>query len=296
MKLIQSIAPHIHTRSTTRLTMLFVIISLLPCVITSVCFFGIGEALDIAVSVLSAVLAEAAWQKLTHKKSTIGDLSAVVTGLLLALCVSPTAPWWIFIVGSAFAIIVVKQLFGGLGDNFLNPALAARALLLASWPAFLTMNVGIDGVSAATPLMTGAVSIRDLFFGAYAGAIGETSALAILIGFAILLVTGTIRWHIPVITVASAALMGWIFGVNPLTVIFSGGLLFGAVFMATDYVTSPMKTSAQCVYAAGIGVITVLLRKFSVFPEGVTYAILIMNLVAPLLDKWMPEKVYGYQK
>ena len=276
--------------------MLSVILSLVPCIISAIWYFGAAAAVNIAVSVLSAVAAEALWQKFTHQKSTIGDFSAVVTGLLLALSVTPAAPWWIFIVGSAFAIIVVKQLFGGLGDNFLNPALAARAMLLASWPAYLTRNIGIDGVSAATPLVTGAASVRELFLGACPGAAGETSALAILIGLILLCATGTVLPHIPVITAAAAALTGWLLGMEPLKVILSGGLLFGAVFMATDYATSPMKISAQCVYAVGIGVITVLLRKFSVFPEGVTYAILIMNIASPLLDQWMPERVYGYPR
>ena len=299
MKLIQVTAPHIHTRNTTQRTMLYVILSLLPCVCMSIWNFGFAAAVNIFTAVLSAIAAEAIWMKLAKKKSTVGDLSAVVTGLLLALCVSPAAPWWIFVIGSFFAIIVVKQLFGGIGDNFLNPALAARAMLLASFPAFLTTSFSrfsLDAVSVATPLLTGSETIGALFVGRYAGAIGETSAIAILIGFAILLLTGTIRWHIPVITIASAALTGLLFGMNPLTVVLSGGLLFGAVFMATDYVTSPMKTSAQIIYAAGIGVLTVLLRKFSIFPEGVTYAILMMNIVSPLLDHWMPEKVYGYRK
>lgn len=294
MKLIQTPGPHIRHANNTQRTMLYVILSLVPCVAAGIIFYGLAAAVNIFASVLSAVIAEALWQKLTHKKPTTGDLSAVVTGLLIALCITPAAPWWIFVIGSFFAIIVVKQFFGGIGCNFVNPALAARALLLASWPVFLTKSIGLDAMSAATPLRTNAASFADLFLGRVPGAIGETCKIAILIGFVFLLVTGTIQWQIPVVTVASAALMGWILGMNPLTVVLSGGLLFGAVFMATDYVTSPMKFWAQIIYAFGVGVITVLIRKFGVFPEGVTYAILIMNLVSPLLDKLVPEKVYGY--
>lgn len=293
MKLNQNPAPHIRFNRSARDNMLLVIVALLPCSIAGIVFFGFSALIKILVSMLSAIAAEAIWQKITRKRTTVGDLSAAVTGLLLALCVTPAAPWWIFVVGAFFAIIVVKQLFGGLGDNFLNPALAARAMLLAGWPAILTKSIGIDGMSAATPLRTGSAKLSELFVGRIPGAIGETCKIAVLLGFIILIFSGTILPHIPVITVASAALTGWILGMNPVTVIFSGGLLFGAVFMATDYVTSPMKFAAQIIYAVGIGVITVLIRRFGSFPEGVTYAILIMNIASPLLDKIIPDRVYG---
>ena len=251
----------------------------------------------LAVSVVSAVLAELVWQKLAHQTVRINDFSAVVTGLLLGLCITPSAPWWMVMIGAFFAIIVVKQLFGGIGDNFLNPALTARAVLLASWPALMTTPcTPFDAVTSATPLMTGEASTMQLLLGDVPGAIGETCKVAILLGFVYLLVTQTIRWEIPVFTVAAAALLSWALGLDPLTTVLSGGLLFGAVYMATDYVTSPLNRWAQIVYAIGIGVIVVIIRKFGAYPEGVTYAILLMNIAAPLLDRVMPQKIYGCRK
>ena len=298
MSLILSPAPHILTKDDTQRLMLNVLIALVPCVIAGIWYFGWQAALVLAVSTASAVLAEFVWQKLTHKKVRIFDLSAAVTGLLLGLVIPPASPWWMVMIGAFFAIIVVKQLFGGIGDNFLNPALTARAVLLASWPAFMTAgyNVGrFDAVTGATPLLSSA-STMDLLLGNVTGAIGETCKIAILIGFIWLLVTGTIRWHIPVITVASACLLGWLLGTDPLTTVLTGGLLFGAVFMATDYVTSPMRLPAQIIYSIGIGVIIVLIRKFGSYPEGVTYAILLMNIAAPLLDRVVPQRLYGHAK
>ena len=212
MSLILSSAPHIRAKDNTQRLMLNVIISLLPCVAAGIYYFGWRAALVIAVSTVSAVAAELIWQKLARKKVRIYDLSAVVTGLLLGLTVPPSAPWWMLVIGSFFAIMVVKQLFGGIGDNFLNPALAARAVLLASWPALMTAGYSVgrfDAVTGATPLLSSA-STMDLLLGNVTGAIGETCKIAILLGFAWLLATGTIRWEIPVITVASACLLGWL--------------------------------------------------------------------------------------
>ena len=296
MSLILSSAPHVRSRDNTQRLMLNVIISLLPCVIAGIYYFGWRAILVIGVSVASAVAAEFVWQTLAHQKVRIDDLSAVVTGLLLGLIVPPSAPWWMMVIGSVFAIIVVKQLFGGIGDNFLNPALTARAVLLASWPALMTSgyNVGkFDAVSGATPLLSGA-SICDLLVGKVPGAIGETCKIAILLGFAYLLITRTIRWEIPVITLATACLLGWALGYDPLTTVLSGGLLFGAVYMATDYVTTPMTRFARVLYSVGIGVIVVLIRKFGSYPEGVTYAILLMNIAAPLFDRIPAQRIYGY--
>ena len=296
MSLILSSAPHVRSRDNTQRLMLNVIISLLPCVIAGIYYFGWRAILVIGVSVASAVAAEFVWQKLARQKVRIDDLSAVVTGLLLGLIVPPSAPWWMMVIGSVFAIIVVKQLFGGIGDNFLNPALTARAVLLASWPALMTSgyNVGkFDAVSGATPLLSGA-SICDLLVGKVPGAIGETCKIAILLGFAYLLITRTIRWEIPVITLATACLLGWALGYDPLTTVLSGGLLFGAVYMATDYVTTPMTRFARVLYSVGIGVIVVLIRKFGSYPEGVTYAILLMNIAAPLFDRIPAQRIYGY--
>ena len=270
MSLILSPAPHVRTKNTTQRLMLNVVISLLPCAAAGIYYFGLRAAIVLAVSVVSAVLAELVWQKLAHQTVRITDCSAVVTGLLLGLCITPSAPWWMVMIGAFFAIIVVKQLFGGIGDNFLNPALTARAVLLASWPALMTTH--------CTPFDA------------------VTSEVARLLGFVDLLVTQTIRWEIPVFTVAAAALLSWALGLDPLTTVLSGGLLFGAVYMATDYVTSPLNRWAQIVYAIGIGVIVVIIRKFGAYPEGVTYAILLMNIAAPLLDRVMPQKIYGCRK
>jgi len=298
MSLILSSAPHIRAKDNTQRLMLNVIISLLPCVAAGIYYFGWRAALVIAVSTVSAVAAELIWQKLARKKVRIYDLSAVVTGLLLGLTVPPSAPWWMLVIGSFFAIMVVKQLFGGIGDNFLNPALAARAVLLASWPALMTAgyNVGrFDAVTTPTPLLSSA-STMDLLLGNVTGAVGETCKIAILLGFVWLLITGTIRWEIPVITVASACLLGWLLGTDPLTTVLTGGLLFGAVYMATDYVTSPMNRLARILYAVGIGVIIVLIRKYGSYPEGVTYAILLMNIAAPLFDRIPVQRIYGHTK
>ena len=298
MSLILSPAPHVRSKDNTQRLMLNVIISLLPCLAAGIYYFGWRAALVVGVSVASAVAAECIWQALAHQKIRVYDLSAVVTGLLLGLIVPPSAPWWMMVIGSFFAIMVVKQLFGGIGDNFLNPALAARAVLLASWPALMTSgyNVGrFDAVTGATPLLSGASTV-DLLLGNVTGAVGETCKIAILIGFVCLLVTRTIRWEIPVVTVVSACLLGWVLGTDPLTTVLSGGLLFGAVYMATDYVTTPMNRLARYIYAVGIGVIIVLIRKYGSYPEGVTYAILLMNIAAPLFDRIPVQRIYGHAK
>ena len=300
MSLILSSAPHIKSADTTQRLMLNVIIALLPCAVAGICFFGLSAAIVIAVAVISAVAAEFIWQKLAHQKVRVGDCSAALTGLLLALCISPATPWWVVMIGSFFAIIVVKQLFGGVGDNFLNPALTARAVLLASWPAYLTTHIAANGfadvVTSATPLSTGAPAL-NLLLGNVPGAIGETSKIAILVGLAYLLITKTIRWEIPVFVVLSTMATSWILGGDPVMSILTGGVLFGAVFMATDYVTSPMNRWAQIVYAIGIGIIIVIIRNFGDYPEGVTYAILLMNIAAPLLDRALPAgRVYGHSK
>jgi electron transport complex protein RnfD len=222
--------------------------------------------------------------------------------MLLAMTITPTASWWVAAIGSVFAIIVVKQLFGGIGDNFLNPALAARAVLLASWPARLTAHIavtqfpGIDVVASATPLAGGEFTTMQLLLGQVPGAMGETCKVAIILGFLYLVISGTITFEVPVVTVGAAFIMGELLGMDGLTTILSGGILFGAVFMATDYATSPMNRWARIIYAVGIGCITVLIRKFGAYPEGVTYAILFMNILTPLLDRMLPNRVYGHSR
>ncbi len=323
--------------------MLNVLLALLPSAAAGVWYFGTRALMLLCVSTASAVVAEYLWQKLGRHPVRVGDLSAVVTGLILSLILPPTATWWMAVVGSAFAIIVVKQLFGGIGDNFLNPAMAARAVLLASWPARMTAYVtasrfGADAVSAATPLahavdaasaaaslahgadaaatatvlahgadaasaaatlassVESSYSYLELFLGSIPGAIGETCKVAILAGLLLLLLTRTVTWRIPVVMLGSTAFFSWILGFDPLYAVLSGGVLFAAAFMANDYATSPMSSHAQVVYAAGIGLITVVIRNYGSYPEGVTYAVLFMNILTPLLDRFMPHKIYGHQR
>ena len=305
-----STGPHLRAKADTRHLMLDVLIALCPATAASIYFYGIKAVLIILVSVAAAVLAEFVWQKLAHKPIRVSDLSAAVTGLLLALNLPANVPLWIPLIGSVFAIIVVKQLFGGIGHNFLNPALAARAVLLTSWPshmtkAFVPMRTlfdsaaatGVDTLASATPLLVpGTVEVRDLLLGNIPGAIGETCKVAILLGLLYLLVRKVISWQIPVIMVGTVALGAWAFGADPLKAVLSGGLLLGACFMATDYVTSPMLKRSHVIYAIGCGAMVVLIRQFGNYPEGVTYAILLMNIVTPLLDRALKRKVYGEVK
>ena len=305
-----STGPHLRAKDDTQRLMLDVLIALVPAAAASIYFFGYKSALIILVSVAAAVLAEFAWQKLAHKPIRIADLSAAVTGLLLALNLPANVPLWIPLIGSVFAILVVKQLFGGIGHNFLNPALAARAVLLTSWPSHMTKallpvrtlfestaQTGVDTLSSATPLLVpGTVEVRDLLLGNIPGAIGETCKIAILIGLIYLLVRKVISWEIPVVMVGTVALCSWVLGADPLKAILSGGLLFGACFMATDYVTSPMLKLGHVIYAVGCGLMVTLIRQYGNYPEGVTYAILLMNIVTPLLDRAIKRKVYGEVK
>lgn len=303
MNLRLSIAPHIRSGETTSRLMLNVIIALVPCAIAGIYNFGVNALVVLAVSMVTAVAAEYLFQVIARRPVRVGDLSALVTGLILGLNLPPTAPWWMAMVGSAFAIIIVKELFGGIGSNFMNPALTARAVLLASWPVFMTNFVnptywaeGVDAVTTATPLATGSVATLDLLLGRIPGSIGEVSKIMILVGLAYLLITRTISWRIPVIMVATTGLLSWAFGSDPLAAVLSGGLLFGAVFMATDYTTSPMTAKGQALYAVGCGLIVAVIRAFGNYPEGVTYGILVMNVATPLIDKFIKNRVYGHRK
>ena len=299
MSLRLSTAPHIRSpRSSTRL-MVNVLIALTPAAAFGVYNYGLKALIVILVSMATAVVSELVWQLLTKRPVRIKDCSALVTGMILALVVTPETPWWMIMIGSAFAIVIVKELFGGIGDNFLNPALAARAMLLASWPAVLTSHIDIDGVTKATPLAEGAqsqYSYLDLLIGRIPGVIGETCKLAIIAGLVFLILSRTVTWRIPTFTVLSAFVMAWIVGLDPLYTVLAGGLIFAAAFMANDYTTSPMSVYAQIVYACGIGIITVVIRKWGSYPEGATYAVLFMNLLTPLLDRYIPHKVYGHKK
>ncbi len=310
MNLRISTAPHIHHPVTTQRLMIYVLLALLPTAAVGVYAFGLPALMLLGVSCVTAVLCEFIWQKIAGKPVRVGDFSALVTGLILGLNLPANAPWWLAVIGSAFAILIVKQLFGGLGDNFLNPAMAARAVLLASWPVHMTSYVlptffsGADAVTGATPLATHSADMMSMFMGNIPGCIGEVSKIAILVGLLILLVTKTVTWHIPVTMVASVFVFSFLFGLGneeeplmaALYAILSGGVLFGAVFMATDYVTTPMTPVGQMIYAAGIGLIVTVIRSFGAYPEGVTYGILLMNIATPLIDRFLPRKIYGYQK
>ena len=301
-----------HNRRARRI-MLDVIIALLPAVVVGVINFGVAILLPIATSVASAVFFEWAYRKFMKKPDTIGDLTAVLTGLLMAMTMPPQAPWWMPIIGTFFAIVVVKQLYGGLGKNFLNPALAGRAFLMASY-AVVMGAVVVDGVTTATPLSymkageMAPYSIAEMFLGMGAngplpGCMGEVSALALLVGGLYLIWKKVISWRIPVAfigTVAVLTLIGGKAGYSNvdwmLYNLFAGGLFLGAFFMATDYATSPVTLNGQLLYGVGCGAITVLIRYFGGFPEGVSYAILIMNLCAWAIDKAFRRYQFGVTK
>lgn len=298
-----SSSPHIHAGQDTRNIMAWVLIALAPAGAAGVYFLGLRAAAVMAVCVASCVISEYLWQKRFKRESTARDLSAAVTGLLLAYNLPPSIPFWMAVAGSVFAIIIVKQFFGGIGQNIMNPALAGRAMMLTSWPVAMTTWT-LDGVSGATPLAMikngfGDIpSLMDLFIGRVGGCIGETSALALLIGFAILLAKDIVKWHIPVVYIAVVAILSAAFGrpAGPIYEICAGGLMLGAIFMATDYTTSPMTVKGQILFAVGCGVLTSLIRTFGGYPEGVSYSIIIMNLTVPLIDKFMRPRVFGEVK
>ena len=302
MSLYMSTAPHVRSPQNTRSLMGDVLIALAPTTIAGIYFFGISAAIVVALATASAILFEYLWQKLTHKTIRIGDLSAAVTGLLVGLNLPPTAPWWLPIIGSGLAIILVKQLFGGIGDNFVNPALAARGILLASWPVRMTAFVlptcfsGADATTSATVLAGYEASYMDMFLGNIPGCIGEVCKAAILLGFLYMLIRGVITWRIPVTFLAVVFVCSAILGNDSLQAIRCAGVMLGAVFMATDDTTSPMSAKGQFIYAAGCGIIVVIIRNFCNYPEGVTYAILVMNIVTPLLDKYVKPRLYGRLK
>ncbi len=303
-QMILSGSPHIKSNNSTTRVMLDVIIALVPACIAAVYFFGTSSIATIALCVISAVGCEALMQYIMKREITISDLSAVVTGLLLALNLPPGAPWYLCVCGSAFAVIVVKQLFGGLGYNFVNPALAARCFLLISWPVAMTTFTapfaGVDAVATATPLVVmgnaaAQPGLQDLFMGNVAGSIGETSTLALLIGGAYLLIRRVISIRIPAAYLLTVAVLSLLIS-GPQSVLynlFAGGLMLGAFFMATDYTTTPMGRNAQIVFGIGCGVVTMVIRLWGGYPEGVSFSILFMNLFAPLLDKAFKTKIFG---
>ena len=323
-KILVSPNPHLHSKTTTAVLMRDVVIALLPAVIVSVVFYGWKELLVLAVSVLSCILIEWSVTKyLLRKPCTIGDWSAAVTGILLALNLPSTTPWWVVLIGAIVAIGVAKMTFGGLGQNVFNPALVGRVFLLISFPTYMTHWVqpqglfGVDAVTGATPLgvikeglMQGAsvpdlmdahgYSYSQMLFANIGGSAGEACAIALLVGFVYLLVRKVIKPWITLSILGTVAVVSAVFWLanpmqftDPLFNLLTGGLILGSCFMATDYVTSPMTTKGGIIFGIGIGFITLMIRYFGSYPEGVSFAILIMNSVVPLLNKWFHQKKYG---
>ena len=299
-------SPHIHSGRSTTSIMRDVLIALAPAAIAGCVIFGLRALLVLAVCVLSSVVFEAGFNLIVKKEQTIGDLSAAVTGLLLGLNVPATAPIWQCVVGALFAIIIVKCIFGGIGCNLVNPAITARVFMLVAFGSMASAAYPtvVDTVAGATPLAEIAAdntpAIKDLFLGRHGGAIGETCAAALLIGFVYLIVRRVITWHIPVTFIGSVFALSFAFNgfdaMGALALILSGGLFIGAIFMATDYVTSPATAWGKVIFGVGAGLITVLIRFFGAYPEGVSFAILFMNILTPYIEKWTSHKIFGGAK
>lgn len=310
-----SASPHVKSDEDTRKLMIDVIVALIPALFMAVMIFGLRALTLTLTGVVSCLFFEFLYTKLMKKPSTVGDMSAVVTGILLVYCLPVAAPWWIVVIGSFFAIVVVKQLFGGIGKNFLNPALAARAFLFA-WPVIMTtwakpfaylpvfMNKSVDMVTTATPLYLMKQNetlpdLWDMFVGNIGGSIGETSALMLILGGIYLIVRRVISPRIPLSFLLTVAALSFIFPRNleasqwMLYQLLAGGLMLGAFFMATDYVTSPVTPRGQIIFGVGCGLITVFIRYFGSYPEGVSYGIMIMNLLVWLIDKYTFPKKFG---
>lgn len=314
-KFIVSAAPHVHTGKTITKIMCDVLIALAPATIMSVVYFGMRAVFIIITAILAAVLGEYLFNKIVKKRNTTGDLSAVVTGLLLALNIPATVPLWMVALGSLFAIVVVKQIFGGLGKNFMNPALGGRCFMLIAWAGAMTRFIepcNADAVSCATQLtiikesMNSTLpSMLDAFIGKTAGSIGETSAIALIIGFVYLLIRKVVSIRIPLAYILTFAVLTFFFGFNSsdmsmaeftLYQILSGGLLLGAFFMATDYVTTPTTPMGRIIFGIGCGVLTFVIRRFGGYPEGVSFAIILMNLVTPIIEERTIPRSYGGAK
>lgn len=299
--------PHVRSKESIQSIMRDVIIALVPATAAGIYYFGLRALILIVAAIISAVFFEWLYEKITKKPVTINDLSAVVTGLLLAMNLPASAPVWVAIVGSAFAIIFAKQLFGGLGQNFINPALAGRAFLLASYPTEMTTWVVPNGLAAdaatyATPLAqlkngTLDASLKQLVMGQVGGTIGETCAIALIIGGIYLLYKHVISWKIPVIYIATVFILFAVIGRHgmrmPLQEIFAGGVMLGGIFMATDYASSPVTPKGQVIFAVGAGLLTYLIRTFGGYPEGVSYSILIMNCCVPLIERFTEPTIFG---
>ena len=327
LKLIASSSPHIRSNEDTRSIMLDVIIALMPALVMGVYVFGWRALTSTLVSVASCVVWEWIYRKLLKKSCSVGDLSAVVTGILLAFVCPVQTPYWMLVIGAFFSIVLVKQLYGGIGCNFLNPALAGRAILLASYAGAMTNYVKVgekaaligsnaDIVTAATPMaimkegteeafttLMSNYSIGDMFLGKVGGSLGEVSALCLLVGGVYLLIRKVISWQIPVAYIGTVAILTLIAapaGIDNVQYmlynVFGGGLMLGAIFMATDYATSPVTKPGQLIFGLGCGLLTCFIRRFGSYPEGVCYSILIMNCTTWLLDKYIRPTIYGAVK
>ncbi|MFA5849324.1 MAG: RnfABCDGE type electron transport complex subunit D [Bacteroidales bacterium] len=325
-KLLVSPAPHLHGKESTRGLMRDVIIALSPSLLVSIYFFGFSAIKLALVGIISCVVVEYVIQRYVVKSSkTINDYSAALTGLLLALNLPPNSPWWLILIGSIVAIGVAKMTFGGLGQNLFNPALVGRVFLLVSFPAIMTdwtipvswFREGIDASSGATALsivkeglakglnmdqifQTNNFSYMEMLFSKIGGSVGEVSALALIAGFVYLLIRRVIKPHIPLSIIGSVIVITGIFWLvdpqqyaDPIFSVLTGGILIGSIFMATDYVTSPMSTSGMVLYGVGIGFLTIMIRYFGSYPEGISFAILIMNACVPLINKFMLPKRFG---
>lgn len=319
-KLIVSSSPHVRTNKDTSYIMKQVVIALLPATLAALFFFRLSALNVIFFCVTGSVGAEFLCQKISKQESTIGDFSAVVTGLLLAFNVPASLPWWMCLLGAAFAIIVVKMVFGGIGNNFVNPALAARAFLLASFPVAMILwtrtgvnwvsSGNIDAYTTATPLSflkagsngvsslaDSGISISNMLIGNIGGCIGETSAVLIILGGLYLMYKGIINYVIPTFYICTVAILMFILGGFNFTFVIyellAGGLMLGAFFMLTDYTTSPMTKKGQIIYAVLAGLITTVIRLYGGYPEGVSYSILLVNIMTPLIDKYTKTKVFG---
>lgn len=312
--IIVSGTPHVRSKESIQSIMRDVVIALIPAAVMGIYYFGIKALMLIIVSIVSSVVFEWGYEKILKKPVTISDFSAILTGLLLALNLPATASWWVPVVGSFIAIVIAKQFYGGLGQNFINPALIGRAFLVAAYPtqttgaAFATGRMVVDASTYATPLaelkagtaIVNADAIKNALIGNVGGTIGETCAIALIIGGIYLLVKHVISWRIPVVYIVVVFILtslmrgnGFLGGVYE---IFCGGLMLGAIFMATDYVTSPISAKGQIIFAIGCGILTSLIRVYGGYPEGVSYSILIMNLAVPLIDRVTRPRIFGEVK
>ena len=312
--IIVSGTPHVRSKESIQSIMRDVVIALIPASVMGIYYFGIKALMLIIVSIVSSVVFEWGYEKILKKPVTISDFSAILTGLLLALNLPATASWWVPVVGSFIAIVIAKQFYGGLGQNFINPALIGRAFLVAAYPtqttgaAFATGRMVTDAATYATPLaelkagtaIVNADAIKNALIGNVGGTIGETCAIALIIGGIYLLIKHVISWRIPVVYIVVVFILtslmrgnGFLGGVYE---IFCGGLMLGAIFMATDYVTSPISAKGQIIFAIGCGVLTSLIRVYGGYPEGVSYSILIMNLAVPLIDRVTRPRIFGEVK